>query len=382
MVAGGFAVSGGPQAHRWLRALSEPKVALSWSLAEWERCIRLARRLRLLARLAESLDAAGLLDQAPLPVHRHLRAEQQLSRWRTASVRWVAQRVRQDLSAEGYPCVLLKGAAYVAQGLDIGRGRLPSDLDLLVPRTHVLDAQQTLTAAGWSEPALDEHDQRYYREWSHEVPPMQHDEYSVELDLHHNILPPVARTTVDAALLLQRLQPSRWPGWKVLHPVDQLLHSAAHLFLDPEPLERLRDLADMDALMRHFGNAGACPDFWAELPRRGAELGLAEPLALAVHFCSRWFETPVPEEVRSAVERQGPSRLRRCWLLPLFDAVLCPTEPDLLAGPWQDIAATIVLMRYHRNRLPLRLLVPHLWHKWRAEKAQRQAAATAAINAP
>ena len=26
-------------------------------------------------------------------------------------------------------------------------------------------------------------------------------------------------------------------------------------------------------------------------------------------------------------------------------------------------------MRYHWQRLPLRLLLPHLWHKWRARPA-------------
>jgi hypothetical protein len=33
------------------------------------------------------------------------------------------------------------------------------------------------------------------------------------------------------------------------------------------------------------------------------------------------------------------------------------------------LAATVLLARYHFNRLPLRLLVPHLWHKWRTGQA-------------
>lgn len=358
-------MSDDPTSHRWLLALGEPRLALGWSLAEWQRHIRLARRLRLLARLAEGLDAAGLLDQVPPPARRHLLAEQQLSRWRVDALRWAALRLVQALEPKAYPCVLLKGAAYVAQGLPIGRGRLPSDLDILVPKAHLDDAQVSLAKTGWDELPTDAYDQRYYREWSHELPPMRHPHHAYELDLHHNILPPVARTSVDADLLLSRLQPSPWPGWQVLHPVDQLLHSAAHLFLDAEPRERLRDLADMDQLMRHFGVAGACPGFWDELPPRAAQLGLAEPLALALHFTARWFDTPVPEPVRRRVAASGPGALRRAWLVPLFDAVLEPTDPDRMPGLRQEAAATLLLARYHLNRLPLRLLLPHLWRKWR-----------------
>ena len=54
-----------PSRLAWLRALRQPHQTLDWSLADWERVVRLARRLRLLARLAESLDRAGLLEQVP-----------------------------------------------------------------------------------------------------------------------------------------------------------------------------------------------------------------------------------------------------------------------------------------------------------------------------
>ena len=68
-----------------------------------------------------------------------------------------------------YPRVLLKGAAYIGQDLPIAAGRLPSDLDILVPQAHLPDAQARLTQAGWNAVALDDHDRRYYYEWSHEV---------------------------------------------------------------------------------------------------------------------------------------------------------------------------------------------------------------------
>ena len=347
----------------WLRALREPALAADWSLAEWERVVRLARRTRLLARLAEGLSKTGLLDSIHRQPRRHLIAEQRLSRWRTSAVRWTMERVATTLrDAPPYPRVLLKGAAYIGQGLPIGAGRLPSDLDVLVPRTHLADAQQRLSHAGWNVKPMDDHDLRYYHEWSHEVPPMTHALLTVELDLHHNILPPMARLAVDADRLLARLRPSNLAAWQVLDPTDQVLHSAAHLFFDSEMRDRIRDLADLDELLRHFS---AEPGFMRGLPLRARELGLGEPLALACHFCVRWFGTPIPEVVIESIESMGPGRLQRAWLLPLLKQVLLPAEPDEDRRPIQEFAATMLLMRYHLRRMPLRQLVPHLWHKLR-----------------
>ena len=366
-----------PQALAWLQALRTPAAALAWTLTDWERVVRLSRRLRLLGRLAESVDTAGLMHQVPEQAARHLRAELQYSRWRTTHLLWALERLGAHLEGIGCPLVLLKGAAYIGQDLPIAAGRLPSDIDILVPREHLTDAQARLVRAGWSETELDEHDRRYYHEWSHEVPPMRHGLHGLELDLHHNILPPVAHTHVDAALLLARLQPSRWPQWQVFQPHDQVLHSAAHLFHDSEARDRMRDLVDLDGLLRHFG---ALPGFWDGLPDRARQLGLAEPLALACHFAQRWLQTPVPAAAEAGLRAIAPSPLRRAWLHPLLATILTPTEPDE-APPWrQGAAAQVLLVRYHYRRMPLRILVPHLWHKARARRlaAAEQAAAARA----
>jgi hypothetical protein len=220
---------------------------------------------------------------------------------------------------------------------------------------------------------MDEHDQRYYREWSHELPPMRHPLHALELDVHHNILPPIARTRVDAAPLLARLQASKWPGWQVLQPVDQVLHSATHLFGDSEARDRLRDLVDLDGLMRHFG---AAPAFWAELPDRARELGLEEPLALACHFVARWLDTPIPAPARHRIAAAGPPAWRRAWLHRLLASALTPSGPDEGRRRGQDMAAQLLLVRYHYRRMPMHLLVPHLWHKARKRSATAEPDAT------
>ena len=192
----------------------------------------------------------------------------------------------------------------------------------------------------------------------------------MELDLHHGILPPVARTHVDTDALLQRLRPSRWATWQVLDPADQVLHAAAHLFLDSEARDRIRDLVDLDGLLRCFG---AAPGFIDQLPGRAQELGLEEPLALTLHFCASWFGTPISAEVMRSSRASGLAPLRRAWLVPLLERALLPAEPDEASPPLQEAAALALRARYHLNRMPVRLLVPHLWHKARSGRHGRAA---------
>lgn len=353
----------------WIGAIREPARTLHWSLGDWERVVRLGRRLRLLGRLAESVDAAGLLSAVPVEPRRHLIAEQRASRQRTAATVWVLERIRDALGPSEDECVLLKGAAYLGQDLPIAAGRLPSDVDILVPPDRLASVQQRLTAAGWVETELDDYDRRYYLQWSHEVPPLVHPIHPVELDLHHSLLPPTARNRVDTDALLPHLWASRWPGWQVLQPVDQLLHCAAHLFFDSDVRDRVRDLVDLDGLFRHFGRD---PSFWESLADRARTLGLAEPLALASHFCVAWLGTPVPEAAQREFAACGPSGSRRRWLLPLLATLLTPVEPDGSPSRWREVAGWIFLARYQYWRMPMRLLLPHALHKARA----RQGSAT------
>lgn len=344
----------------WLGALDRPADVLDWSLTDWTHVVRVARSLRLLARLAEAVGEAGLDDRLPLPVRQHLLAERRRSRARLRSLNWTLEHVGQALAPLDGPRLLLKGAAYLGQNLVIARGRLPSDLDILVPREHLAAAQELLKGHDWREVELDAHDQRYYREWSHEVPAMHNPRFELELDLHHGILPPVATTTVDPDLLLDRCMPSALPGWRVLCPVDQVLHSAAHLYLDSELRNRVRDLVDLKGLLAHFGRHSP---FWNDLEARTFELGLQGPMALALHHLQHWLGADVPADMARRLGAAGLTPWRRAWLMPLLDSVMLPLKPDDAEPASRRMAARALLARYHWNRLPLHLLVPHLLRK-------------------
>jgi hypothetical protein len=138
-----------------------------------------------------------------------------------------------------------------------------------------------------------------------------------------------------------------------------VLHSACHLLQSGEHDKSLRDLVDLDALMRQFGGA---PRFGEELAARAAALHVERPLFYALRFAARTFGTPVPEATARAVERAAPPAPVRAAMDRLFAVAVEP-------GPPRDpprrarLARALLTMRYHWLRMPPALLVRHLAHK-------------------
>ena len=95
----------------------------------------------------------------------------------------------------------------------------------------------------------------------HEVPPLRHHSRETEVDIHHNLAPPVSRIRVDAAKLWAdavQVEGQYGLSVKVLAPVDMLLHNAIHLFMNDELRGGLRDVVDFRDLFRHFVSNSAC----------------------------------------------------------------------------------------------------------------------------
>ena len=63
-------------------------------------------------------------------------------------------------------------------------------------------------------------------------------------------------------------------------------------------------------------------------------------------------------------------------LVPMMDAVLRPTEPDRFDALGKRLAVTAVLGRYHWHRMPMHILVPHLWRKWRVAGSRPSGSST------
>jgi hypothetical protein len=338
-------------------ALRDPGVLISASMPQWELLVRQARGANLLARMAESLDERGLLPEVPAAPRAHLVAAQTLGQAQAHAVRREIAYIDRALASSGIPIVLLKGAAYLRAGLRAARGRIFSDIDILVPRSALADAEAALMLNGWATGKTTPYDQRYYRQWMHELPPLRHITRQTWLDVHHAILPITARLKPDSAKLLAASRPLVGePRLRVLAPVDMVLHSATHLFCNEDVGNGLRDLMDMDSLLREFAQESG---FWAGLTARAVELDLTRPLYYALRYLLPILATPVPAHVlREAEIGRPPSALRG-----LMDALFVRTLKAHHAGKADRLVALArgsLYVRAHWLRMPPLLLAQHL----------------------
>jgi hypothetical protein len=339
-------------------ALGQGLLPAAAELSQWELLLHQARSARLPAQLAQRFRDSG--QQVPPQVLRHFDAALILAESQRRALQWEVHEIQRALQTLPGPVVLLKGAAYVMAGLQAARGRVFSDVDVLVPSAMLNAAEAAFMLAGWQSTHHNAYDQRYYRQWMHEIPPMLHNTRGTVIDLHHNILPLSSRITVDASQLLQQIVPiAGWPGIYRLGDTDMVLHSACHLFLDGEFDKGLRDLSDIDALLREFG----CRlEFWQELPARAEALGLSRILFHALRQCMRVFGTPVPQTCLAAVSAAAPAAAVRRFMDAVFERALRPEHPSC-SDAGSRLARQFLYLRAHWMRMPLGLLLLHLGRK-------------------
>ena len=348
------------------RILHRPEAAGRLSMAGWDTLVRQARAAGLLARLAHRLREHGMANSLPAVVRWHFDAAETLAAKQRTAVCWELRQIAAALRGLGAPVIVLKGAAYVAANLPAAQGRLFNDIDILVPRTALADAESSLMLAGWHATGLSEYDKRYYRRWMHEIPPLKHVHRDTVLDVHHAILPDTARYHPDSSLLRSRIVPvEALPGIHVLSAEDRILHAAAHLFHDGELPHGLRDLSDLDLLLRDVAE-----DFWPRLVARADQLELGRSLFYALRYLRHFLDTAIPETAMAALATAAPSRALLAVMDPVFMRALAPTHASC-ADAFTPAARFAAFVRAHWLRMPLHLLVPHLLHKAFISPARR-----------
>jgi len=342
-----------------LRVLRAPAEAQDFSQGEWEDLVWHARKTRLGGRTWRMLEAAGFADRVPEPVRRQLASAFIEAESHRRRLLWEVDRLHRALDADGQCFVALKGAAYAAAQLEVAQGRPAADIDIMVPRESIAKVEALLLGEGWKHILEEEYDQRYYRRWMHEIPPLVHALRGSELDLHHTILPLSSRLHPDAQSLYRRAVTVDRLGTKVFAPADMVLHAAVHLFHDGEIRGALRDLVDIDVLLREFG---ARPGFWPALVPRAKELGLVRPLFYALRYAGHLLETPVPSAVVAEAEAGRPA----ATILAVMDwavtrAIVPALSPREKFGA--RLAGILLYLRSHYLRMSVAPLSRHLMRK-------------------
>jgi hypothetical protein len=323
----------------------------------WTQLIATARAESLIGSLAFRLAGQPLPDRVRLLL---AEARADASQRQRAAL-WEAEMARRALAPLGIAPILLKGTAFAAAGLAAAEGRSIGDLDILVPRERLTEVERTLLAAGWEWVKEDPYDDDYYRRWMHELPPLIHRERDRMIDVHHTILPLTHRRRPDAAALIADsvALPS---GLRLLSPADMVVHAAAHLIADGDLAGGLRNLWDIDRLLRSF-RAEHGHEFDVELRERAREHDLVAPVALALRLAQALFDTPIDPVLAG---RAAPADR---WF-----------RRRLLArNGWgqstRPLSRQAFYVRSHWLRMPPLMLARHLWTKSRRPAPGAQAEA-------
>jgi len=335
------------------RVLRDPDQIDRLSPEALSRLLDAASAARLLGWAAPRCRRAQAARDAPAWLHDRLQAADAQVTSSERAIRWEINRLTRAFYGTGQRWILLKGAGYVAAGLPPGTGRRVADIDVLVPRGDLANVERLLHDHGWEFPTLDPYDERYYREWMHELPPMVHRERKSIVDVHHAILPGTSRLRPASERLLERAVSAG--DVLVLCPAHMVLHAAAHLFHDGEIAGAIRDLVDLDQLLRSFAREDG---FWDDLLREARALDLTRPAYYAVRYTRRWFGTPVPESVLREIHSWAPP----APVNALMDA-LVGRSIATAAGRTSSFGVFALYVRSHWLRMsPLRV-VTHLTRK-------------------
>lgn len=355
-----------------LAALADARQMVAWSAADLDLALRALRRARLLGQVANVLVNAGLLASLPLPARDALSSALIAAEARARLGRWELDRIAHALGEDlGQGIVAMKGCAYLLAGLPHAAGRMFADVDLLVPEARLAAVEARLNERGWHAAELSAYDERYYRNWTHELPPLTHEEREVEVDLHHNVLMRTARLHPDARLLLAAAQtpPVRastdHPGarqsvFRVLAPVDMTLHAMTHLFYGGEMDDALREVVDIDALLRYYG--GCEPQFWQQFWPRALELDLARPAFYGLRYAQRLLGTPIPAWLLKASRAGGPRAPVLAAMDRLVPRALFPPHPERQERR-TALARLLLYVRSHWVKMPPLMLTRHLAYK-------------------
>ena len=326
-------------------ALREPRSAERLGAGEWTSLISIARAESLIGSLAHRLEGLAIPDT----VERLLDDARYDAEQGRRQALWEAEMARRALAPLGIEMLLLKGTAYAAAGVPAGLGRSIGDLDILVPREGLAKAEAALLGAGWEWVKEDAYDDLYYRRWMHELPPLIHRERDRMIDVHHTILPLTARRTPDAAALIGDSVPVDG-GLRVLSPPDMIVHAAAHLFADGDLAGGLRNLWDIDRMLREFGSREG---FWSRLGERARLHQLEPEVSRALRLAEDLYGTPICQTLGG--KAASLDRLFKRRLLARNGWGQANAKPLRLA----------FYARSHWLRMPPLMLARHLWTKAR-----------------
>jgi len=340
-----------------IQILSEPQRLLKLDKIQWQMLLAQANVCQLVGRLNYLMDLYHYAK--PSYVKWHLESAYKVAEKQRKQAIIEFLEVPNALKSISSQLIFLKGAAYIAKKLPCSFGRTFSDIDVLVKKEELEKIENVLKFSNWLKSDVDDYDEKYYRTWMHEIPPLYHVTRGSVLDVHHNILPSTNKHTPNIeSFSFTPIEVKNVGIINTLDDTDLCIHMAVHLFTESEFHNGLRDISDFDMLLRHFQQAQ--PNFVTQLIERAKFLGLYDYTRLAIRYSHMVFSTPIPDiELNDLTSKSLPLTAFQDFC---FQNIFKPNHRS--CRDWKmSVAEFFLYWRGHLIRMPLRLLIPHLAKK-------------------
>lgn len=340
-----------------IQVLSEPQRLLKLDKAQWQTLLAQANVCQLVGRLNYLMDLYHY--SKPSYVKWHLESAYKIAEKQRKQAIVEFLEVPNALKSISTQLIFLKGAAYIAKKLPCSFGRTFSDIDVLVKKEELKKIENILKFSNWLKSEVDDYDEKYYRTWMHEIPPLYHVSRGSVLDVHHNILPSTNKHTPNiTSFSFAQVEVENVGKINTLDDIDLCIHMAVHLFTESEFHNGLRDISDFDMLLRHFQLAQ--PNFVTQLIQRAKFLGLYDYTRLAIRYSHMKFTTPI--NGIGLNDLTSESVFLTTFQDFCFQNIFKPNHSS--CRDWKMAVAEFFLYwRGHLIRMPLRLLIPHLARK-------------------
>lgn len=333
-----------------VHALQSPESCKDKSDAWWSSFIKILRFERLLSFFAFKCNELGLIERFPFVVQGHLKNALVMAERQADHLKYEASLLLDSIKNVTPQCLYLKGAAYCLADMNVSKGRLFSDIDVLVPKNCLRKIEKRLLFKGWISKPINDYDERYYREWAHEIPPLVQSRRGTVVDIHHNLVPPISGKAPDInAFLSQTMEVN---GVTVLKSHAMLLHSCIHLIFNETFKQAHRDLYDIASLIKDFG----CEKFWNDAVQLAKETGFYKELFLGCRYSSKKLGYELPHKLKCDVPYTG---IKMSVLDLVMQKALSPHHP-LCKVRGRAVASFIAWARGHWCKMPVFLLIYHL----------------------
>lgn len=328
------------------------------SAQDWSLLLEIAYSSNLIGILSYHIISNDHLSLLPESLSWQIRSAYKVYKTHVLDVLYEIALIKKALSTVGIIPTLLKGAAYTEQDLAVSKGRIYSDVDIYIGKEKIDLAEQILTWQGWSFGEVDEYDEKYYRDWMHELPVMVNRKTGVHLDVHHDLLPKTYRIEFNPAHKELECQFSNQSGVYTLSDTYQIIHSFTHLFSEGEFDNAYRDMFDLYYLFEGITD----DEFYDRLIADSESLNVTRFLFYCVRYLQELFDYQFPNIFLQTLSKYEPRKSQMLIMDECYGRALLPQHPAF-QDKFTGLAKSILFVRAHWLKMPVKILIPHLFHK-------------------